>query len=139
LNPEDYEVLLIVAGPASYTRFGFTIKIEPMAWREFLGGRGAGRHEALSWGEAAQQPARVDERHERGATRGDGMMRVGGTNGWEALAWWEASDNQPYKRQERDASRGSGAMGGKGAGRQEVAEQQEVTQQTAGADKRQAP
>jgi len=32
----EYETLLIVAGLASVTRFGFQIK--PKAWREFLGG-----------------------------------------------------------------------------------------------------
>ncbi len=36
LEPNDHEVLLVVAGLASYTRFGFAIK--PMAWRKFLGG-----------------------------------------------------------------------------------------------------
>jgi hypothetical protein len=37
LDPEEYEALLIVAGLASYTRFGFQIKAN--AWRKFLGGR----------------------------------------------------------------------------------------------------
>jgi len=37
LNPDKYEALLIVAGLASYTRFGFQIKAD--AWRKFLGGR----------------------------------------------------------------------------------------------------
>ncbi len=32
----DYEVLLVVAGLASYTRLGFAIK--PTAWRKFLSG-----------------------------------------------------------------------------------------------------
>jgi hypothetical protein len=36
LEPNKYEVLLVVAGLASYTRFGFAIK--PTAWRKFLGG-----------------------------------------------------------------------------------------------------
>jgi len=36
LEPKDYEVLLVIAGLASYTRFGF--KIKPTAWRKFLGG-----------------------------------------------------------------------------------------------------
>jgi hypothetical protein len=35
LDPEDYEVLLIVANLALYMQFGFTIK--PNAWGEFLG------------------------------------------------------------------------------------------------------
>ncbi len=35
LEPNDYEVLLVVAGLASYTQLGFAIK--PTAWR-FLGG-----------------------------------------------------------------------------------------------------
>jgi hypothetical protein len=35
-NPEEYEALLIVAGLASYTKYGF--KMKPGAWREFLGG-----------------------------------------------------------------------------------------------------
>jgi hypothetical protein len=50
LDPEDYKVLLIVAGLASYMQFGITIKINPTAWREFLclRGRGAGRCEVLS-------------------------------------------------------------------------------------------
>ena len=48
LDPEDLEVLLIIAGLASYTKFGITIKINPTAWREFLSGRGAGKREALS-------------------------------------------------------------------------------------------
>jgi len=37
LDPDEYEALLIVAGLASYTRFGFQIKAG--AWRKFLGGR----------------------------------------------------------------------------------------------------
>jgi len=37
LDPDEYEVLLIVAGLASYTRFGFQIKAD--AWRKFLVGR----------------------------------------------------------------------------------------------------
>jgi len=37
LDPDEYEVLLIAAGLASYTRFGF--KIKAGAWRKFLGGR----------------------------------------------------------------------------------------------------
>jgi hypothetical protein len=36
LEPNNYEVLLIIAGLASYTRFGFSIK--PAAWRKFFGG-----------------------------------------------------------------------------------------------------
>ena len=36
LDPEEYEALLIVAGLASYTRFGFQIKAD--VWRKFLGG-----------------------------------------------------------------------------------------------------
>jgi hypothetical protein len=36
LEPNDYEVLLVVAGLASYTRFGFAIKAT--AWKKFLGG-----------------------------------------------------------------------------------------------------
>ena len=37
LDPNEYEALLIVAGLASYMRFGFQIKAN--AWRKFLGGR----------------------------------------------------------------------------------------------------
>ncbi len=37
LDPDKYEALLIVAGLALYTRFGFQIKAN--AWRKFLGGR----------------------------------------------------------------------------------------------------
>jgi hypothetical protein len=36
LDPTQYEALLIVAGLALYTRFGFQIKAD--AWRKFLGG-----------------------------------------------------------------------------------------------------
>jgi hypothetical protein len=36
LEPNDYEMLLAVAGLASYTQFGLAIK--PTAWRKFLGG-----------------------------------------------------------------------------------------------------
>jgi hypothetical protein len=36
LEPNNYKVLLVVAGLASYTKLGFAIK--PMAWRKFLGG-----------------------------------------------------------------------------------------------------
>jgi hypothetical protein len=36
LEPNDYEVLLIVAGLALYTRLGFAIK--QTAWQKFLGG-----------------------------------------------------------------------------------------------------
>ena len=36
LEPNDYEVLLVVAGLAYYTRFGFAMK--PTAWSKFLGG-----------------------------------------------------------------------------------------------------
>jgi len=38
LDPDEYEALLIVAGLASYTRFGFQIKAG--AWSKFLGGGG---------------------------------------------------------------------------------------------------
>jgi hypothetical protein len=38
LDPNQYEVLLIVTGLALYTRFGFQIKAGA-AWRKFLGGR----------------------------------------------------------------------------------------------------
>jgi len=38
LEPNDYEVLLVVAGLAYNTRFGFAMK--PTAWRKFLGGGG---------------------------------------------------------------------------------------------------
>jgi hypothetical protein len=37
LDPNEYEALFIVAGLASYTRFGFQIKAD--AWRKFLDGR----------------------------------------------------------------------------------------------------
>ena len=37
LDPDEYEALLIIAGLASYTRFGLQIKAG--AWRKFLGGR----------------------------------------------------------------------------------------------------
>ncbi len=37
LDLDEYQALLIVAGLASYTRFGFQIKAT--AWRKFLGGR----------------------------------------------------------------------------------------------------
>jgi hypothetical protein len=37
LDLDEYQVLLIVAGLASYRRFGFQIKAT--AWRKFLGGR----------------------------------------------------------------------------------------------------
>jgi hypothetical protein len=37
LDPNEYEVLLINAGLALYTRFGFQIKAD--AWRKFFGGR----------------------------------------------------------------------------------------------------
>ena len=36
LEPNDYEVLLVVAGLAHYTRFGFAMK--PTAWSKLLGG-----------------------------------------------------------------------------------------------------
>ena len=36
MEPNDYEVLLDVAGLAHYTQFGFAMK--PMAWRKFFGG-----------------------------------------------------------------------------------------------------
>ncbi len=36
LESNDYEVLLVIAGLASYTQLGFAIK--PTAWRKFLGG-----------------------------------------------------------------------------------------------------
>ncbi len=36
LEQNDYKVLLVVAGLASYMRFSFAIK--PTAWRKFLGG-----------------------------------------------------------------------------------------------------
>ncbi len=35
MEPNNYEVLFVVAGLASYTRFGFAIK--PTAWTKFLG------------------------------------------------------------------------------------------------------
>ena len=36
LEPNDYEVLLVMAGLASYTRFGLAVK--PTAWSKFLRG-----------------------------------------------------------------------------------------------------
>jgi hypothetical protein len=36
LEPDNYEVLLIITGLASYKRFGFAIKFT--AWRKFIGG-----------------------------------------------------------------------------------------------------
>jgi hypothetical protein len=48
LDPEDYEALLIVAGLVLYMQFDITIKVNATAWREFLGGRGAGRCKELS-------------------------------------------------------------------------------------------
>ncbi len=57
----------------------------PTAWREFFGGRGAGRRKVPSQGEATQQPARVDKRHKRVATRGNIVTRVGGARGQEEL------------------------------------------------------
>ncbi len=38
LEPNNYEVLLVVAGLVHYTRFGFALR--PMAWSEFLGSGG---------------------------------------------------------------------------------------------------
>jgi len=38
LEPNDYELLLVVNGQAHYTRFGFAMK--PTAWRKFFGGGG---------------------------------------------------------------------------------------------------
>ena len=37
LDPDEYEALLVAAGLASYTKFGFQIKAG--AWRKFLSGR----------------------------------------------------------------------------------------------------
>ena len=37
LDPDEYEVLLVATGLASYTKFGFQTKAG--AWRKFLGGR----------------------------------------------------------------------------------------------------
>jgi hypothetical protein len=42
LEPINDEVLLVVAGLASYTRLGFAIK--PTAWRKFLGGHRFAAH-----------------------------------------------------------------------------------------------
>jgi hypothetical protein len=36
LEPEEYEVLLTIAGLASFTRFGFQVK--PTTWKKFLSG-----------------------------------------------------------------------------------------------------
>ncbi len=69
---------------------GIPNRFPNLAWREFLGGRGADRCKAPSWGEATQQPARVDERHKRGATRSNSTRRAGGAGGQEASALWEA-------------------------------------------------
>ncbi len=38
MEPNNFEVLLVVAGLAHYTRLGFAMK--PTAWRKFLGGGG---------------------------------------------------------------------------------------------------
>jgi hypothetical protein len=48
LEPNGYKVLFIIAGLALYIQFDITTEINPMAWREFLGGRGIGRPEAPS-------------------------------------------------------------------------------------------
>jgi hypothetical protein len=42
LEPNNYEVLLVVAGLASYTRFSFAIK--PTAWGKFLSGHRFAAH-----------------------------------------------------------------------------------------------
>ena len=39
MEPNDYEVLLVVAGLAHYTRFGVA-RMKPTAWSKFLGGGG---------------------------------------------------------------------------------------------------
>jgi hypothetical protein len=101
LDPTDYKVLLIVAGLVWYTQFGITIKIKPMAWREFLGGKGTGRCRAPPQGAATWQPARVDKRHEMGTTRGKGAAIVGGACRQEALAWWEAAQ-QPARQETQE-------------------------------------
>jgi hypothetical protein len=45
LEPNNYEVLLVVAGLASYTRFGFAVK--PTAWTKFLGGHRFAVHDCV--------------------------------------------------------------------------------------------
>ena len=40
MEPNDYEVLLVVASLAHYTRFGFALK--PTAWSKFIGVGGGG-------------------------------------------------------------------------------------------------
>jgi hypothetical protein len=77
--------------------------------------------------------ARVDERHKRGATRGNGATRVRD----DASCPESQRDNQPDKRYKRGMMRGGGAMRGGGTGRWEVAASQEMTRQIAGADERQ--
>jgi hypothetical protein len=42
LEPNNYKVLLLVAGLASYTQLSFAIK--PTAWRKFLGGHQFSAH-----------------------------------------------------------------------------------------------
>jgi hypothetical protein len=114
LDPEDYEVLLSVANLALYTQFGFTIKIKPMAWREFLSGRGTGRRKADNQPEwtkgtrGVQQEAMAQQESEAlvyGRRRHDERQR----------------DNQLHKCHERGTMRGGGAMRGRGAGIQEAA------------------
>jgi hypothetical protein len=46
LEPKDYEVLLLIAGLAHYTRFGFAMK--PTAWSKFLVGHLSSRCAAHS-------------------------------------------------------------------------------------------
>jgi hypothetical protein len=48
LEPNDYEVLLVVAGLAHSTRFGFAMK--PTAWRKFLLGGGGDENITINHG-----------------------------------------------------------------------------------------
>ncbi len=80
MEPNDYEVLLVVAGLASYTKLGFAIK--PTAWRKFLGGHRFAVAEAQADGrrrhDGGCRDNQPDKRRERGAMRGGGTMRGGG-------------------------------------------------------------
>ena len=71
METNHYKVLLIIAGLASYTRFGF--KIKPTAWRRFLGGqreRGCTTNHQREGGSEAIADATINQgEHERRVER----------------------------------------------------------------------
>ena len=88
LEPNDHEVLLVVAGLAHYTRFGFALK--PTAWSKFLGGGGDENitiNHGCSGGDCGGSGNRNGNSHGDGGGGGGGDGGDGGGRGKRRRRW----------------------------------------------------